>query len=258
MSQHPRRSTSGNQPGDSRWQQAAKSAESGGPGKWVDEDRYNSTEYLGQETRRIQQESASSTRRALNRLNETQGIAQANLSSLNQQSEQLYAAERKMEDSQRVATANSTKVTSLKTLNRFFMLPSFGAQKKAQKAEEKLRKQQEEDRIKGKSAKQREKDWKERDSRNEALEQEMGRGQGQQQMYTTPGGLVRDEFEDEIDSNLGQLTSGLARLKMMGQAMSNELDGQSRQLDRLADRTDSTRDQVTNLNRRVRDLSGRK
>jgi hypothetical protein len=43
-------------------------------------------------------------------------------------------------------------------------------------------------------------------------------------VYSTPEGLERDEQEEDIDSNLGHISSGLTRLKMMSYAMNDELD----------------------------------
>jgi uncharacterized phage infection (PIP) family protein YhgE len=72
---------------------------------------------------------------------------------------------------------------------------------------------------------------------------------------STPSGLRRDEHEQEIDDNLGQISSGLARLKMMGLAMNDELDSQKDQIRRIQDGTDSTRDKVGQLNRKMDGLA---
>jgi synaptosomal-associated protein 29 len=55
---------------------------------------------------------------------------------------------------------------------------------------------------------------------------------GSRSFYSTPEGLERDDLEDEIDGNLGQISSGLSRLKMMGLAMNEEMDSQQDQLKR--------------------------
>ncbi|KAI8916044.1 hypothetical protein EDD86DRAFT_197523 [Gorgonomyces haynaldii] len=234
----------------SKWAQAAEAAESG-KSRWMDDSRYNDTEFLDYETKRIQGESVHSSRRALSRLNETEQMASNSMNSLNQQSEQLYRMEKKLDETEIRAKANATKVDSLKSLNRFFMMPTFGAAKKAQNAQEKMEKELQEQRANHKHSKQRESDWEQRQERQRRYQDDMGRHGGRSDMYTTPQGLERDEYEEEIDSNLNQLSSGLSRLKMMGQAMNDELDSQSSQLHRISDRTDTARDHVGRLNQKM-------
>jgi hypothetical protein len=86
-----------------KWGQAAQAAERGGDPQWMQDERYNDSEFLDNETKRVQGESAMSTRRALNRLNEASNVAQDNLMRLNSQSEQLYKMERGLEETKHTA-----------------------------------------------------------------------------------------------------------------------------------------------------------
>ena len=163
--------------------------------------------------------------------------------------------EKRLDDTDNVAKVNQTKVDSLKSMNRFFFLPTFGAKKKAERAEEKYRREQEEQKIHGKHGKERESQWQSRNERLQSYNDRMDRSSGsmrsQDRYYTTPQGLDRDEHEEEIDDNLNQISGGLSRLKMMGMAMNDELDSQSNQLGRISDRTSSARDNVNRLNQKM-------
>ena len=111
---------------------------------------------------------------------------------------------------------------------------SYTIYAQAQKREEEFRRQQSEQKFNSKSHKEREEQWK---KRNDRLAGHGGRSDnyvasGNRNFYSTPEGLDRDATEEEIDNNLGQISSGLGRLKMMGLAMSEELESQDSQLKR--------------------------
>lgn len=159
--------------------------------------------------------------------------------------------ERKLDEAAANAKNVDAKVDHLKSLNRFFFLPSFGAKKAARKEEE-FKKQQESMVFSSKLAKERDLEWKGRDER-------IARGDGignvtmatQKTWMTTPEGVERDEVEEEIDANLGHISTGLSRLKMMGAAMSVELDSHQGQIRRIEERTEVTRSRVDRLNGKV-------
>jgi synaptosomal-associated protein 29 len=235
-----------------KWGAAAEAAEKGGPTRWQDDDRNNDIEWLQEETRKTQQESVQSSRRALRRLNETQEMAENSLQMVNQQSEQLHRMERRMDEAGAGAKAADAKAKHLKSLNNFFFLPSFGA-KKAAKREEELKRQKETQQFDNKYARERDAEWSKRSNRDVSSFEAPSR-----QYRTTPDGLERDEHEEEIDSNVSQISSGLSRLKAMGMAMNEELDVHSRQLDRLQQRTEYTRGRVDRLNSKVDQIVDKK
>lgn len=167
--------------------------------------------------------------------------------------------EHRLDEASSNANNVDAKVDHLKSLNKAFFLPTFGAKKAARKEEEFRRQQEEKNYGNSKESRQREKQW---NGRNERLARNDERihqaGQGQRSFYSTPDGLGRDQDEEEIDSNLGQISSGLSRLKMMGQAMSEELDSHGDQMQRINERTDFTRQKVDKLNGKVDQIVDKK
>jgi chromosome segregation ATPase len=230
----------------SKWGQAAQAAERGGPTRWQDDDRYQDPEFLHQETKKVQQDSLDSSRRALRRLNETERMAEHSLQTMNQQSEQLNRIERRLDEAGVAAKAADAKASHLQSLNKLFFLPSFGGAK-AKKREEEMKRQQESQEFENKYAKDRDRQWSQRQERIQGRDFSVSR----KEYYTTPDGLERDDTEREIDSNVSHISSGLSRLKMMGMAMNEELDVHSQQLNRLQERTEYTKGRVDRLNSRV-------
>ncbi|KAL2918653.1 SNAP receptor activity protein [Polyrhizophydium stewartii] len=267
--------------GASRWAAAAASAQhsyqdprAGGSGRtWRDdEEDWDSGEWLEHKTKQVQGESLSSTRRALQRLNETQATAESSVARLNQQSEQLHSIEQRLDRADSLAKVNDAKIDHLKSVNRFFMLPSFG-KAKAKRREEELKKQAE-GQGQSKAVREREDEWQARTRRQEEFRAQYDasprgpppRGDSASgaagpsrydRMYTTPQGLDRDATEEEIDSNLDEISGGLARLKMMGLGMNAELDSQTSQLRRIDERTESSRAHVDRLNRKMEHFAPR-
>ncbi|KAJ3324927.1 hypothetical protein HDV06_005515 [Boothiomyces sp. JEL0866] len=244
-------------PSQNKWAAAAQAAEKGGETAWQEEDRMNNMEYLQQETRRVQGESVNSTRRALRRLNDAQTVGEQNLVMLNGQSEQFNRMERRLDEANANAKSVDAKVDHLTSLNKWFFLPSFGA-KKAAKKEEELRQQKEAEQFKSKFAKERDQEWNSRSERQARQQEQFGRSNGPRSYYTTPDGLERDAQEEEIDSNLNQISSGLSRLKMMGMAMNDEMDSQDKQLRRLQQSTDNAQTKVNRLNNKMENLKDRR
>ena len=231
----------------SKWDHAARAAERGEKPSWQSDSRQNDSEFLVEETRKVQQESLSSSRRALSRLNEAQDIGAHNLQMLNRQTEQLRNAEIGLDLTNNNTKSVEAKVDYLKNLNRFFMIPAFG-RKKAEKEEAQFAQLKQEQNFKGKHVKEREKQWDQRNNRmnNSQYKQE------QQQLYnTTPDGLERCDVEQEMDSNLSEISSGLSRLKMMGLQMNEEMDFQQGQLKRINARTDKASGKVGKLQEKV-------
>ncbi|KAJ2998756.1 hypothetical protein HDV02_004103 [Globomyces sp. JEL0801] len=241
-------------PPANKWGAAASAVERGGPSVWEEEDRMNNSEWLQSETKRVQGESVQSSRRALNRLNEATTVAEQNLNTLNLQSEQFNRMEKRLDEANANAKTVEAKVDHLKSLKGYFFLPSFGA-KKAKDKEEKFKAQKESEQFTSKSAKEREKQWEERNNRVQRRTESSQHHQQNNRYYTTPDGLERDENEEEIDSNLGQISSGLSRLKSMGIAMGEEMESQDQQLRRINDRTDATRRHVDRLNNKVDNIT---
>ena len=146
------------------------------------------------------------------------------------------------------------------------MIPAIGS-KSAKRKEERLAKEFEEKKNRGMQDGLREQDRQER----ARILNESGHGSrsvpdvssrgssaygSQSHLYSTPAGLERDEVEVNIDSNLNQISSGLNRLKMMGHSMNQELETQHQQMRRIQDRTDSSRDGISRVNRKMDHIAG--
>ena len=69
--------------------------------------------------------------------------------------------------------------------------------------------------------------------------------------YTTPKGVERDEVEEELDSNLDEISGGLSRLKMMATAMNDELDGQNGSFTRITTQAEKVQARVDNTHQKV-------
>lgn len=237
-----------------KWRAAAASAERGDiPGRVMqEEERMEDPEYVNHKLKRIQSESRDSTRRALARLNEASTMAEENLNLVNSQSEQFNRMERKLDEAHVNAKHVDAKVDHLKSLTKLFFLPSFGG-KKAAKKEAEFKKQQEAKKFETKQARKTDDHWKSRNerlARNDERIDESGRS-GPRNFYSTPEGLDRDDTEQEIDDNLGQISSGLSRLKMMGLQMGEEIQHQDEQLKRIDERAGFTKDKLSKLNGKV-------
>jgi synaptosomal-associated protein 29 len=83
-------------------------------------------------------------------------------------------------------------------------------------------------------------------------------GRGGQKFNTTPHGMKRDDTEAEIDSNLDQVSAGLSRIRMMGQAMNQEIDAQQSQITNIQDKTSMVDGRVQNSTSRLNKLLDKK
>ncbi|KAH6588111.1 hypothetical protein BASA61_006111 [Batrachochytrium salamandrivorans] len=190
--------------GGSRWANAASAAERsrhappGSRSYQDDEEDWDNSEWLQNKTKETQGESLSSTRRALQRLNETHATAQNNMGMMNQQSEQLHKIECRIDVAENQAKVNDAKVDHLKAVNRFFMLPSFG-KGKAKRREAKLKKQEEEGKPTSKHAREREGEWEARNrQQNEFQSQYNARPSGPAGHTTASGAAQNGSRYDRI------------------------------------------------------------
>ncbi|KAJ3204854.1 hypothetical protein HDU67_009253 [Dinochytrium kinnereticum] len=273
----------------SKWAAAAQAAEtqnksgyaSSGYKGWENVDNetenYDDEGWLARKTKKTQNDSLESSRKALAKLQQSESVAASSLNKLNNQSEQLYKIENKLDTAENKSKISEAKASELRSLNRFFMIPAFGA-KRAKRLEEKYK--SEEELAAQKEAERRERIQNVIDSGNGAYghhqrfeedgrEKREGRPSKKNQKeqmdhwsheksYSTPEGLERDETEEEIDNNLDQISSGLARLRMMGRTMNSELDHQNGHINRIADKTDGVRDRVDRTTEKVTRMVKRK
>ncbi|KAI8813288.1 hypothetical protein BJ742DRAFT_751952 [Cladochytrium replicatum] len=249
-----------------RWAAAAAAAENGhdnrpGYRNWeAKPEETDDLEYLQERTREVQNESLASTRRALNRIYETENIAQSSMSKLHSQSEQLQNVENRLDAAGQQIKISDSKANELKSLQRSFLLPVFGGGKKAaKKKEEEFKRQEEERKAKEEDSRRAEEDrrnrWREDYDRHAKGSQPNPNGAGRS--YSTPQGLERDHAEQEIDNNLDQISSALGRLKFMGESMNTELDSQMGRLNRIDDKTNSAQERLARTHKKVEAISKR-
>lgn len=100
-------------------------------------------EQLVHATRQTQSTSLHTTRRALEKLNNTELLARNNANQLQAQSEQLRRIDKKLDVTDHHVKASDAKADELKALKRFFFLPTFGASKRNAAKQEKLKRERE-------------------------------------------------------------------------------------------------------------------
>ncbi|KAJ3388645.1 hypothetical protein HDU92_001396 [Lobulomyces angularis] len=255
-----------------RWAQAAQAAENNRQGYYngggyysgqsinqePDEDEEKS-EWLSNRTRQVQQESVESSRRALNKLRQAEETSAKNLNLIASQSEQLSNAERRMGSAEHHIQSSNIKTNEIKALSRFFMLPTFGAEKAGKKKQDKLNREREEQiRLEEERyAKSAQNIQQMRQHGNRGFRGSDYQHEGDRQTqknygyYTTPDGLERDELENEIDENLNEISSGLSRMKMMSLAMQNGLRDQDEQIGRISDRSNRANEGIVRVQGKV-------
>ncbi|KAI8803583.1 hypothetical protein BJ742DRAFT_682969, partial [Cladochytrium replicatum] len=243
-----------------RWAAAATAAENGHDDRTGYKNREvrpedtEDLEYLQERTRDVQNESLASTRRALNRICETENIAQSSMSKLHSQSEQLQNVENRLDAAGQQIKISDSKANELKSLQRSFLLPVFGGGKKAEKRGKKRLN------VRKRSAMQKksicaETGWREDYDRHAKVSQPNPNDAGRS--YSTPQGMERDHVEQEIDNNLDQISSALSRLKFMGESMNSELDSQMGRLNRIDDKTNSAQERLARTHKKVEAISKR-
>jgi hypothetical protein len=249
---------------DSKWGAAAEAARRGerAPSRrdrtnWQNDERNDDSEWIRNETRKTQEETRQSSRRALQRIKETESVAQSNLVILNTQSEQFNEIEKKLDKTTAAAKAQESQVSYLKSLNKYFFLPAFGGNKAERKEAELQKKIEAEDFGNKKHIREREKDWNKRNERLQKGDQLHG-VIPQRNHFTTPDGVEQDDVENEINDNVNNISAGISRLKMMGIAMNDELESQSRQMSRISQRSENASDKISKLNRSVGKMVERK
>ena len=166
--------------------------------------------------------------------------------------DQLSRAEQRIEAADHHVRMSDSKTKEIKVQKRFFMMPTFGAQKKAEKEQKRLELEFQE------SKKIADDRHQMNIERSNNLRNVGYNNQQRQQFYTTPDGLDRDEFEEEIDGNLNEISSGLDRIRLMGQAMNSELNVQNEQIGRIGDKSSRTHERVNAATGRVNQLLDKK
>ncbi|ORZ36626.1 hypothetical protein BCR44DRAFT_1432267, partial [Catenaria anguillulae PL171] len=181
---------------------------------------------------------------------------------LQEQGDKLTQVEARMTDADYHANRAENKTQELQRLNKNFIASTFSFSNpftKARRKEEKLRKEVDErKRVEQEHEEQRKAQRENARHMGTALDTAQGRhvpGQygGAGPAPVTSGSRSRAHYlegeedcdkEREIDNNLDEISSGLARLKMMGMAMGESIERSNQQIDRIDRRTDTVNDRV--------------
>ncbi|KAJ2456548.1 Protein transport protein S9 plasma membrane t-SNARE [Coemansia sp. RSA 2424] len=213
----------------------------------------------------VKKDTLDSTRNSLRTLEQTERIGTETLGKLGQQTEQLNRIDRTLEMTN-IQAENSIEDTSkLRTLNKSIfhvhVKNPFSGKKRREQELAKLQAEQERERL-----------VDERKTKNDVDSRR------RVQQFTDPNGLHRytspagrmnangdivstgnmsrsersrytfededNEVEDEINDNLGQMSSALGRLKDLSIATRNELKAQEDPLKRIGQTTDKTSDNI--------------
>ncbi|KAJ3206604.1 Protein transport protein S9 plasma membrane t-SNARE [Entophlyctis luteolus] len=207
----------------------------------------NDPDSLAAATRTVQLESLDTAREALAKLSHADELGTASMASLAGQSEQLRRIEHKLDQADAHAQIAGAKVGQLKAVNRFFMVPASGAINRATRKEDEARQtlQTNSNRFASSTT---------GSSTNitTAYAPSAASAGASGGFYTTPSGLERDAVEEEIDSTLDQMSSGLMRMQQMAGAMTNELQSQKDMIGRINDKVGVVDGRVQKANNDLR------
>jgi len=224
------------------------------PGEENEED----VEGIKKQTRYVKQESAQSTRNALRLAREAEETARNTLNRLGSQSERLANTERHLDISKGHSQRADDRTDELNQLNRSIFRPVIVFNKDAKRAaqEAKVTARYEEERASRENAMMELRDSQNRIGRaqtygrDEDRDELIGGGSGrlrseaqlgvrkeQRKRYQFEATASDDEVEDEIDDNLDEIGDAAKRLKALGLAMGQELDGQMSRIDRIDQKT---------------------
>ncbi|KAJ2744555.1 Protein transport protein S9 plasma membrane t-SNARE [Coemansia sp. BCRC 34301] len=230
-----------------------------------DEDDEEDIDAIKTRITQVKKDTLDSTRNSLRTLEQTERVGTATLGKLGEQTEQLNRIDRTLEMTNIQAENSIEDTAKLRTLNKSIfhvhVKNPFSGKKRREQELAKLQAEQERERL-----------VDERKAKNDV------ESRRRVQQFTDPNGLHRytspagrmnangnivsangmsrsersrytfededDEVEDEINDNLGQMSSALGRLKDLSIATRNELKAQEDPLKRIARTTDKTSDNI--------------
>jgi len=206
--------------------------------------------------RDLKQDTLKSSRNALQKINEAEEAAASTMSMLGSQSSQIANVGRQLDLSNAYSGKASAQASELRKLNRSIFIPvvknPFNKMTKEQKEREKILAEEEALRNERNDVRQFEYDSSMRmeDAMRKASRMKskegfhQGRTNADRDKYQFEADEEDDAIEDEIDSNLDLLGDVACRLKAMSVSMSEELDSQNRQLDKLSRKVDPITDKL--------------
>jgi len=199
-----------------------------------EENEGDEVEGIKQQTRYVKQESVNSTRNALRLAREAEEIGQNTIGRLVEQSGKLYSTERYLDDADDHTDRAKDKTDELKRLNRSIFRPDFTIPKD--------RKPRKEHEIpdSDQAANYYKDPGDNLINRDSLVGGRRGTGQRlkeQRKRYQFESTASDDEIEDELEDNLDEISEATGRLKALGLAMGDTLDGQKNQIENIDKKT---------------------
>lgn len=217
------------------------------------DDEDDEVEAIKQQIKFTKQETLSSTRNALRIAREAEETARNTMNRLGDQSDRLANTENHLDMTKAHAVRADDQQKEIVALNRSIFRPTFTLNKKGKRDahEQKLLARHEEEKAEREEVRRQQFESRERQA--EAFKA-MDKSAASNKPAGAPGGLRSrladkaryqfentasdDELEDELDTNLDEISGLTSRLNLMSKTMGAEIDSQNRKLESMSTKTD--------------------
>ncbi|KAI7856225.1 hypothetical protein BDC45DRAFT_424291, partial [Circinella umbellata] len=220
------------------------------------EDGERQVDDLKQNIRNIKQDTLDSTRNALQTIYATQETGGQTLATLNEQAGQIANVDRDLGTVKEEAIDAAQKTKYLKRLNRSIFIPAWKNpfNKKARERQKmELEQQTHLEALNDRDdARQFEYQSQARMTRaqqcmnnnNASSSTANTRSQSDRNRYQFEADAEDNAMEDEIDSNLGLLSTATTNLKQMANTMGEEIDSQNKHLEKVVDKVNPVNQRI--------------
>ncbi|BGP36387.1 Protein transport protein S9 plasma membrane t-SNARE [Rhodotorula kratochvilovae] len=221
-------------------------------------------EGIKQQMRFVKQESLASTRNAVRIAREAEETARATLDKLGEQSDRIANTERHLDLAKAHNERAVDETKELEALNRSIFRPTFTFNKQAKRDREERRlldrhnaEKAEREAVRREQYESRQRidqtfNKMDRDAENTAQGRAKARARGaERSRYQFEATASDDEVEDEIDTNLDELSGVAGRLKMLGVTMGQEVDSQNKKLGKISGKVDVLDNNVVKSTQRL-------
>ncbi|GAA5820523.1 hypothetical protein JCM3770_002285 [Rhodotorula araucariae] len=221
-------------------------------------------EGIKQQMRFVKQESLASTRNAVRIAREAEETARATLDKLGEQSDRIANTERHLDLAKAHNERAVDETRELEALNRSIFRPTYTFNKQAKRDREERRlldrhnaEKAEREAVRREQYESRQRidqtfNKMDRDAENTAQGRAKARARGaERSRYQFEATASDDEVEDEIDTNLDELSGVAGRLKMLGLTMGQEVDSQNKKLGKISGKVDVLDNNVVKSTQRL-------
>ncbi|KAI9226315.1 MAG: hypothetical protein DHS80DRAFT_25350 [Piptocephalis tieghemiana] len=230
----------------------------GGRSAYAEDEEDEDVEAIKSQITRTKEDTRDTTRRAVAKLRETEDIATGTLTTLGNQSEQILGIERNLDLADMHADRAADRTAELKRLNKSIFAISirkpWGGRKRKDAEIAKIQADQaaatarrEDEAVARYQTDRRIREATERHPPSKYPAGGASTAESSDASDPRSRYMFEDEdpaLEDEIDRNLDSMSAGISRLRGMGLAMNDELDGQNQRLHRIRDKTDALGEKV--------------